>query len=1065
MNETNLKKVAFVERIFSSHLEEKNIEESYKNFTDDADIYGLVQSGSIHGITAIKAALKTFLTLTNVNCTLTFSEESEKFIKPNIYLVNFVMDVKHNETEQVLVLRISAVVVENEDDLKISSLNITVVDRNSMPLRYFVEEVELGYEAELYRDILSVDVNAGILGCFNEENFPLYVIDDNFVRMLGYSNKKELLLDMNNDITNIIYRDDIQKVEAYLKTCIEPGDKYELTYRVRKKNGRFIWIKDNGKVVKAQDRIALVGVCHDVTENIENKQKLKDTENRFKLAISGAKMLVWEYDIKNKCARYPQGTEIGEIGREVILYDYPDRLFNNGTVIEEQVEEFKEFYNRVNFGEERELVGTFWMLNVASNIKRCIEISYSVVRDEEGNGITAYGMSRDITEQKFTEKRFREELAFRNKTDEKLISTGCINLTLGIVENLRHGEVYEKDVNVLETVDYRERSMYYLKESEITDEQAQNLSVENLLKLFEKGVTEVREEYLATDLTGNRIWICVDVNILKSPKTGNILAFFYNRDITQEKMSAIISENILSQNYLEVGVIDTTRDTYTRFYSQATNISQFNNSFAFEKGMEIFCEKRVTENDRRRVQKYMTIDYINSAIKKNGIVEFQFLGLDRNGNEEYNSMVMKPLFKDRDDILISTRSNVDAIVRESQKKEKKLKKAMEEAKKANEARADFFAGISHDMRTPMNAIIGMSALGVDESEDEAIKKYFTNIDASAHFLLGLINDALDSSQIEKNVLKLTYEPYCMDEFRHYVDSVVRSLCDAKKIEFNMVVPEASAKCVSTDKLRFNQIFFNLLSNAVKFTPENGKIDFIIEIVSKENGVLVERFIVKDTGIGMSKDFQKSMFNQFTREKAHGDMSTGGTGLGLFITKYVVELMGGTISVNSEVGKGSEFIVELALQEVDSAGIHFTTPEKLSEDDFDTILKDKRVLLCEDIEMNSQIASRLLEKKGMIVECVPDGQAGLEKFNNSDEGYYDVVLMDIRMPVMDGLEATKFIRNLERMDSKKVPIIAMSANTHKKDVEAALSAGMSTHIGKPFDVKELYRVISLELIKE
>jgi CheY-like chemotaxis protein len=208
-----------------------------------------------------------------------------------------------------------------------------------------------------------------------------------------------------------------------------------------------------------------------------------------------------------------------------------------------------------------------------------------------------------------------------------------------------------------------------------------------------------------------------------------------------------------------------------------------------------------------------------------------------------------------------------------------------------------------------------------------------------------------------------------------------------------------------------------------------------------------------------------MFNQFTREKAHGDMSTGGTGLGLFITKYVVELMGGTISVNSEVGKGSEFIVELALQEVDSVGVHFTTLEKLSEDDFDTILKDKRVLLCEDIEMNSQIASRLLEKKGMIVECVPDGQAGLEKFNNSDEGYYDVVLMDIRMPVMDGLEATKFIRNLERMDSKKVPIIAMSANTHKKDVEAALNAGMSTHIGKPFDVKELYRVISLELIKE
>ena len=1065
MSETNFKAVGFVENIFSSHLEEKNIDESYKNFTDDADIYGLVQYGSIHGLPAIKAALKTFLTLTNVSCTLTFSEESEKFVSPNIYLVNFVTDVKHNETEQVLVLRISAVVVENNDELKISMLNITVVDRNSMPLRYFVDEVELGYEAELYRDILSEGVSAGILGCFNEDDFPLYVVDDNFVRILGYSNKKELLLDMNNQITNIIYCDDLPRVEEYLKSCTEPGEKYEITYRVRKKNGRFIWIKDNGKVVKVQDKIALVGVCHDVTENIENKQKLKDTENRFKLAINGAKMLVWEYDVKNKCARYPQGTEIGEIGREVILYDYPDRLFNNGTVIEEQIEEFKEFYNRVNFGEEKELVGTFWMLNSVSNIKRCVEISYSVVRDEAGNAITAYGMSRDVTEQKFTEKRFREELAFRNKTDEKLISTGCINLTLGIVENLRHGEVYEKDVNVLETVDYRERSMYYLKESEITDEQAQNLSVENLLKLFEKGVTEVREEYLATDPTGNRIWICVDVNILKSPKTGNILAFFYNRDITQEKMSAIISENILSQNYLEVGVIDTTRDTYTRFYSQATNISQFNNSFAFEKGMEIFCEKRVTENDRKRVKKYMTLDYINSAIKKNGIVEFQFLGLDRNGNEEYNSMVIKPLFNDRNDILLSTRSNVDVIVREGQKKEKKLKKAIDEAKKANEAKTDFFASISHDMRTPMNAIIGMSALGADESKDEVIRKYFSNIDASAHFLLSLINDALDSSQIEKNVLTLKYEPYSIEEFKHYVDSVVRSLCEAKKIEFNMSVDKTAARYVSTDKLRFNQIFFNLLSNAVKFTPEQGKIDFNVEVLGRNDGVVALRFIVKDTGIGMSKDFQKKMFKQFEREKAPDAANISGTGLGLFITKYVVELMGGTISVNSEVGEGSEFVVELALQEVEVEGISALETGKITEDECDKILKGKRVLLCEDNSMNSQIAVRILEKKGVIVECAENGEIGLDKFNISDEGYYDAILMDIRMPVLDGLEATKFIRNLERLDSKRVPIIAMSANTAKRDIEDAINAGMTTHIGKPFDVDELYRILSIEIIKE
>ncbi len=1064
MSENVKKTVEFLKKLFCAHLEEKKYEESYKAFTDDADIFGLVHNGTIHGIVAIKAALRTFLTFANVKCSLSFSEEHEKEISKGVYSTSFIAEVKNTESEQVMVLRVSAVVLYKNDEFKVSTLDISVVDRNSMPIRYFIEEVELGYEAELYRDILSEGVNAGILGCFNEEESPIYVIDDNFVRLLGYLNKKELLLDINKKVENLIYREDLPRVREKLKSFTKVGDKYELTYRVRKKNGRYIWIKDNGKVVKVQDKIAFVGVCHDVTEIIENKQKLKDTENRFKLAINGARMLVWEYDIKNKCARYPQGTEVGEIGREVILYDFPQRLFNKEYIIEEQREEFKEFYKRVDFGDEKELSGVFWVLNSASNIKRCVEISYSVVRDDEGNGIIAYGMSRDVTEQKFTEKRFKEEIAFRNKTNEKLLATACVNLTLGVIENVKHGDAYEKREQILNTVDYRERTKYYLKETYMTDEQNYNVSVKNLLKLFERGETEVREVYSGVSQSGKKIWIQLDVNILKSPKTGNILAFFYNKDITNEKLSLSISENILSQNYLEVGLIDLDTDSYTRYHSLGTNITGFNNSFPFEDGMKIFTEKRVTEKERKKVQKYMSIAYLSSAIKKYGSVEFQFLGFDRNGNEEYNSMSIKPLYKDRTDILISTRSNVDAIVRESLKKEKKLKRAMEEAKKANEARSDFFAGISHDMRTPMNAIIGMSALGVDESKDETIKKYFTNIDASAHFLLGLINDALDSSQIEKDALKLTFEPYLMDEFKHYVNSMVRSLCDAKNIGFSMITDENLAKCVMTDKLRFNQIFFNLLSNAVKFTAENGKIEFKIEAVSKNDNVTVQRFIVKDTGIGMSKEFQKTMFNRFTRE-GNTAVNSSGTGLGLFITKYVVELMGGTISVESEVGKGSEFVVELALEEVSIDESLAQSKEQLSNEDFESILKDKRVLLCEDNEMNSQIAVRVLEKKGMLVECAPDGQAGLEKFNNSDEGYYDLILMDVRMPIIDGLEATKFIRNLERMDSKKVPIIAMSANTHKKDVEIALKAGMTTHIGKPFDVKELYKIISLELIKE
>lgn len=1064
MSEKNITPIDFVKQVFVSHLEDKNITESYKSFTDDADIFGLLPSGSIHGIVAIKTALKTFLTFTNVDCDVKFSDEVEKSVAEDVFSISFVMNVKNLETQQVMVTRISGVVLKKDDVLKISSLDISVVDRNSMPTSYFVDEIELGYENEFYRDILSDVVSAGILGCYIEPEFPIYIVDEKFVKLLGYTNKKELLMEIENNASNMIYHEDLPFLVEKFKDKTNIGEEFEVTFRVRKKSGRFIWIKITGKIVKMQERLALAGVCRDITETVEVKQKLQESEKRLRLAIGGAQMLVWEYDVVNKTARYPQGTEIGEVGREIILSDYPERIFNNNIIVEEQREELREFYKRIEFGDETSIKGEFWMLDAASNIRKCHEYSYSIVRNPDGKGIMAYGLARDVTESKFTEKRFREELSFRNKSVDNIFSTACINLTLGIVENLRHGDTYVKDEKILTTVDYRERSMNYLDECEMTDEQNKNVSMKNLLKLFEKGVTEVREVYRAKLKGGNRVWVQLDINILKSPKTGNILAFLYNRDITEEKVKSLISQNILSQNYLEVGVIDVLNDSYTRYHALGYDVSKYNNTFPYTSGMDVFCEKRVAEKDKKRVRRGVSIEYIKEQIEKHGVCEFQFLATDHNGVQQYNMMVVKPLYEGATDMLLSTRSNVDAIVREELKKQKKLKKSAQDAKKANSARNDFFAGISHDMRTPMNAIIGMSALGIEETSDKTIQKYFKDIDASAHFLLGLINDALDSSQIEKNVLKLKYEPYALEEFFHYVNTMVRSLCEAKNIEFTITEPKDYAKYISTDKLRFNQIFFNLLSNAVKFTPENGRIDFILEFVSRANGVVVMKFIVKDTGIGMSKEFQKKMFKQYVRESAPDNMNQTGTGLGLFITKYVVELMGGTISVESEVGKGSEFTVELALQEleIDESKL---TDGNVPLIDTTEILEGKRILLCEDNLMNSQIAVRLLEKVGLTVDCAENGEIGLDKFNNSEEGYYDAILMDIRMPVMDGLNATKFIRSLERMDSKTIPIIAMSANTSKADVGTAIKAGMNAHIPKPFDKKELYNTISVALLNK
>ncbi len=1057
--------IEFLKECFVLHLKERKIEESYKNFANDADIYGLLPTGSIHGITAIKTAFKTFLTFTNINWELEFSDEFAKNLTDTIFSVKMLIDLKNVDTAQVMTERCSALVKEINGEFKIFSLDFAIIDRNSMPTRYFIDEAELGYENELYRETLSKAVNAGIMGCYNEPNFPLYIVDENLVRLLGYQTKKELLSDIDGYLGNIIHHEDLPKIEEECKAYTEIGTTYESKYRVRSRNGRYIWVKESGKVVKVQDRIALVSVCYDITDSVEQKKRAKDFEKRFNIAIGGAEILTWEYDIVNKSVRYPQGNEPGKVGREVVFYDYPERIFKNKMIIEEQVDELRDFYDRVENGDENVLKGSFWIVESFTNIKKCCEITYSVVRDKDGKAISAYGLSRDITKQKFTEKRFREEIAFREKKDGSILSTCCLNLTLGIVENLRFAKTYIKDEKILAIRDYRERSKFFLDDTEMTDEQTRKVSFENLLNLFEQGITEVREEYIAVlKETDERVWVRLDVNIVKSPRTGNVLAFFYNSDITKEKLLELVSARVLEQNYIEVGIVNTEKDTYSRFYTMGKINTRFNKTVPHSPSIDVFCEKRVVEKDRKKVKKCMSIPYIKENIEKYGISEFQFLSVDADGNESYNSMTMRPLYENNKSVLISTRSNIDAIVKEAQKKQKKLEKAITEAKKANNAKTDFFAGISHDMRTPMNAIIGLSSLGYEESKDELIKKYFLNIDSSAHFLLGLINDALDSSQIEKNAMKLKYEPYSAIEFNQYVNSMVTSLCEAKNIDFKMDVCEKCAEYVNTDKLRFNQIFFNLLSNAIKFTPENGSINFKIEFVSRSNGVVVQRYIVKDTGIGMSKEFQKQMFKQFTREKRDYEPNVIGTGLGLYIIKNVVELMGGTITVNSEVGKGSEFIVELALEEVNPKSIPETTSD-FSVEERDAVLNGRRVLLCEDNNMNSQIAVRLLEKKGMIIDCAPNGQLGLEKFNLSDEGYYDAILMDIRMPVMDGLEATRLIRNLERSDSSKIPIIAMSANTSKQDMEISINSGMNSHLPKPFDPKELYNTLSIAIASE
>ncbi len=381
--------------------------------------------------------------------------------------------------------------------------------------------------------------------------------------------------------------------------------------------------------------------------------------------------------------------------------------------------------------------------------------------------------------------------------------------------------------------------------------------------------------------------------------------------------------------------------------------------------------------------------------------------------------------------------------------------ALKEAKLANAAKNDFVSMMSHEIRTPMNAIVGFTTLALEDCQDGRIRDYLAKINFASEVLQGLISDILDMSRIENNKIVIQPEPVEVKPFLEGLLLLVRDQIDKKHIKLVTNFATITYPKVKLDKLRCQQIFMNLFGNAVKFTEVNGRIELAIYVDKIEQNTVYTTIVVKDNGIGMSQEFLSRVFEPFEQENDARAINYPGTGLGMAITKNLVELMGGTISVESQKEQGTTFTLKLPFEILAddtqiATGLDLSRPVDLS---------GKRILLVEDQYINIEIAQNLLLRQGCLVEVAQNGALAVEKFCSAPEKYYDVILMDIRMPVMDGIEATKIIRAAKRSDAKTIPIIAMTANAFLTDVKATQKAGMTAHLSKPVMPAQMFAVIS------
>ena len=394
-----------------------------------------------------------------------------------------------------------------------------------------------------------------------------------------------------------------------------------------------------------------------------------------------------------------------------------------------------------------------------------------------------------------------------------------------------------------------------------------------------------------------------------------------------------------------------------------------------------------------------------------------------------------------------------------------LQEALDYAKAANASKTMFLSNMSHDIRTPMNAIIGFSSLlANDPSNEEKVKEYTQKITSSSQHLMNLINEILDISKIESGNVVLNIETFSVEKFVNDIEMMTRPMMEAKNQKYEICLGNMTYDALMGDVTRLTQIMVNLLTNASKYTQSYGEISWSIDCVRVSDKYQRLRFEVKDTGIGMSEDYQKIIFEPFTRAESSTTNKVQGTGLGMAITKNLVDMMGGAIEIHSKEGKGSTFAVEITFRVSENENKAFSDKAssaisvKMELPDMNGTLEGRHFLIAEDNALNMEIIQALLEAEGVQCDMAENGQEAVDIFAKHEPGTYDAILMDVMMPVMDGYEATKRIRSLKREDAQKIPILAITANAFSEDIRKAMDAGMNAHISKPLNPEALRRTL-------
>lgn len=567
----------------------------------------------------------------------------------------------------------------------------------------------------------------------------------------------------------------------------------------------------------------------------------------------------------------------------------------------------------------------------------------------------------------------------------------------------------------------------------------------------------LQEKYILVDASGM-------VEAMESQR--NVYVSLTNASEGKEAQQLLqhIMDMFVRKQYQTICLVDGQKNSIRALSKSVTSHQVFPAEQAdYNATITKLAEQYLTSADRKRILQILLLPHLRKTLAKQSDIELYTSTRQADGSLRYKRIWIGWIDKAASLLALVLSDDTEARLKQLEQ-QKTLVEALQASEQASVAKSIFLSRMSHDIRTPLNAIIGFTEMTLEDTTlAVSAKDYLHKIEDSSRYLLSLINDVLDMSRIESGKYSLQVQPFALQALLTKVNTIIASQCELKGLHYGYTVEPGVKKHYAGDSLKLQQVLVNILGNSVKFTPAGGQVSLLVREKAAYDNFVILNFVIRDTGIGMSKEFLPHLFESFCRED-NTDSKSSGTGLGLSICKNIVALMHGKIEVQSEKNKGSEFSVEVQLDltaELDTMSAVSLAAAGVKKRQYE--FGGLRILLAEDQPLNQEIAKHLLEKVGFKVDVADNGKLACDKFAAAPEDYYSAVILDIRMPVMDGLKAASTIRSMKRPDVEKLPLIAMSADAFEEDISKSLSHGINAHLIKPIDSARLYATLAEYLL--